>query len=75
MMAFDTFAGYPRCADVLDSSLFLTVYNDSYLIIHYPIRIQIQQHLKTLCLMPCMEFCLFDLHEGKRCGKSMTLEP
>ena len=32
-------------------------------------------YLKTLCLMLCMEFCLFDLHEGKRCGKSMTLEP
>ena len=25
MMAFDTFAGYPRCADVPDSSLFLTI--------------------------------------------------
>ena len=32
-------------------------------------------YLKTLCLMLCMEFCLFDLHEGKRCGTSMTLEP
>ena len=28
MMALDTFAGYPRCADVPDSSLFLTIYND-----------------------------------------------
>jgi hypothetical protein len=73
MMAFDTFAGYPRCANVPDSSLFLTIYNDSYLIIHYPIRIQIQQHLKTLCLMLCMEFCIFDLNEGTRRGKSMTL--
>ena len=25
--------------------------------------------------MLCMEFCLSDLNEGKRCGKSMTLEP
>ena len=51
MMAFDTFAGYPRCADVPDSSLFLTIYNDSYSFIMYHIRIQIHQHLSKDTLL------------------------
>ena len=74
MMAFDTFAGYPRCADVPDSSL--TIYNDSIHSLPHTVTYvyrYINIYLKTLCLMLCMEFCLFDLHEGKRCGKS--LEP
>ena len=67
MMAFDMFAEYPRCADVPDSSLFLTICNDSIFIsLCTYIRIQIHEHLskrivKTLCLMLCMEFCLSDL--------------
>ena len=61
------------CRTAAYSWRYLTIYNDSYLIIHCPIRIQIQQHLKTLCLMLCMEFCIFDLNEGTRPGKSMTL--
>ena len=50
-------------------------YNDSYSFITTYVYRYINIYLKTLCLMLCMEFCLFDLYEGKRCGKSMTLEP
>ena len=65
----------PLNISLLDSSLFLTIYNDSYSFITTYVYRYINIYLKTLCLMLCMEFCLFDLHEGKRCGKSMTLEP
>ena len=78
MMAFVTFAGYPRCADVPDSSLFLTIYNDSYSFIMYHIRIQIHQHLSKDTLLDAvhgvLSFWSYN-NEGKRFGKSMTLEP
>ena len=65
----------PLNISLLDRSLFLTIYNDSYSFITTYVHRYINIYLKTLCLMLCMEFCLFDLHQGKRCGKSMTLEP
>ena len=62
MMAFDMFAGYPRCADVPDSSFFLTIYNDSYSFIMYHIRIQIHQHLSNDTLLDAVHGVLsFDL--------------
>ena len=63
----------PLNISLLDSSLFLTIYNDSYSFITTYVYRYINIYLKTLCLMLCMEFCQFDLHEGKRCGKFYDL--
>ena len=53
-------------------------YNDSYSFIMYHIRIQIHQHLSKDTLLDAvhgvLSFWSYS-NEGKRCGKSITLEP